>query len=560
MAKQFLLMEPKNENFNELIGGSSKYLVPRFQRDYAWDIEQWEDLWNDIAVLDDEGFHYMGYIVLQQKEQYQYEIIDGQQRLVTLSIIVLAAMKAIKDMIDKGEDKLENEERLSEITKKFVGNKNLVSLKLTSKLELNRNNNRFFQKICGDLAIPNSRGITSTNKLIRKCFTYFCKKDFGKTGAEVAQFIVNFSSSMVFTKIIVQDDLNAYKVFETLNARGVQLSTPDLLKNYLFSIVTKDESIDDEELDELDEQWSEMISDVGENNVSDYVRYHYNSQRKMVTKNELYSAMRKVVQTPEEAYKYLKSLIEYAPIYSSLINPNDSWWADQDPLYRDAREYLSGIRLFNIKQPLAVLLPAFKMFTPSEFVKVVKYLYVMSIRYNVICHLSPSEQESVYNLIAINVSNGTYKRASNVKNSDEFHRLYPNDNTFFNSFEFHKMPSRQTARKIRYLLAEIEGYLGNKCDYDKLTLEHICPYHPEQIWVDSFGEGVSDVKDRLGNMLLLDKDNLKRASFLEKKKAYAESKFKIANKVSLYNEWNQDNVNDLQKWMSEVATKVWRVD
>ncbi|WP_421226824.1 DUF262 domain-containing protein [Aeromonas jandaei] len=560
MAKQFLLMEPKNENFNELIGGSSKYLVPRFQRDYAWDIEQWEDLWNDIAVLDDEGFHYMGYIVLQQKEQYQYEIIDGQQRLVTLSIIVLAAMKAIKDMIDKGEDKLENEERLSEITKKFVGNKNLVSLKLTSKLELNRNNNRFFQKICGDLAIPNSRGITSTNKLIRKCFTYFCKKDFGKTGAEVAQFIVNFSSSMVFTKIIVQDDLNAYKVFETLNARGVQLSTPDLLKNYLFSIVTKDESIDDEELDELDEQWSEMISDVGENNVSDYVRYHYNSQRKMVTKNELYSAMRKVVQTPEEAYKYLKSLIEYAPIYSSLINPNDSWWADQDPLYRDAREYLSGIRLFNIKQPLAVLLPAFKMFTPSEFVKVVKYLYVMSIRYNVICHLSPSEQESVYNLIAINVSNGTYKRASNVKNSDEFHRLYPNDNTFFNSFEFHKMPSRQTARKIRYLLAEIEGYLGNKCDYDKLTLEHICPYHPEQIWVDSFGEGVNDVKDRLGNMLLLDKDNLKRASFLEKKKAYAESKFKIANKVSLYNEWNQDNVNDLQKWMSEVATKVWRVD
>ncbi|HBD2529635.1 TPA: DUF262 domain-containing protein, partial [Escherichia coli] len=140
MAKQFMLMEPKNENFNELIGGSNKYIVPRFQRDYAWDIEQWEDLWSDVTALDDEGFHYMGYIVLQQKEQYQYEVIDGQQRLVTLSIIVLAAMKAIKTLIDNGEDVEENTERLNEITKTFVGNKNFVSLKVISKLDLNRNN------------------------------------------------------------------------------------------------------------------------------------------------------------------------------------------------------------------------------------------------------------------------------------------------------------------------------------------------------------------------------------------------------------------------------------
>ncbi|WP_265335413.1 DUF262 domain-containing protein [Escherichia coli] len=148
MAKQFMLMEPKNENFNELIGGSNKYIVPRFQRDYAWDVEQWEDLWSDVTALDDEGFHYMGYIVLQQKEQYQHEVIDGQQRLVTLSIIVLAAMKAIKNLIDKGEEVEQNTERLDAITKTFVGNKNFVSLKVVSKLDLNRNNKRYFQSIC----------------------------------------------------------------------------------------------------------------------------------------------------------------------------------------------------------------------------------------------------------------------------------------------------------------------------------------------------------------------------------------------------------------------------
>ncbi|MDC5849483.1 DUF262 domain-containing protein [Vibrio europaeus] len=560
MAKQFMLMEPKNENFNELIGGSSKYLVPRFQRDYAWDIEQWEDLWNDIKALDEEGFHYMGYIVLQQTEQYQYEVIDGQQRLVTLSLIVLAAMKAIADMIARGEDESDNKERLDEITKKFVGNKNFVSLKVISKLELNRNNNRYFQQICSSLEAPNNRGITSTNKLIRRCFDFFKKKSFGNTGAEIAQFIVDFSSSMVFTKIIVQDDLNAYKVFETLNARGVQLSTPDLLKNYLFSIVTKDETIDSDELDDLDEQWSELIAQLGESNVSDFVRYHYNSHRKMVTKKELFSSMRRVVTTPIEAYAYLKALIEYAPIYASLINPSDSWWAEQPPEYKDALTHLVGIRLFNIKQPLAILLPAFKNFSPEEFVKTVRYLYVLSIRYNVICHLSPSEQESLYNQIAIKVSNGEYKRASHIKNGEEFNRLYPDDKTFFNAFEYHRMPSRQTAKKIRFLLAEIENQLGFHCDFNKTTLEHICPYNPEAGWVDEFGEGINDVKDRLGNMILLDKDELKRANFEEKKTVYSTSQYNLAIKVSEYDVWNLESVNEQQKWMSEQAVKTWRVD
>ncbi|HDR2525823.1 TPA: DUF262 domain-containing protein [Enterobacter ludwigii] len=560
MAKQFMLMEPKNENFNELIGGPNKYIVPRFQRDYAWDVGQWEDLWGDINSLDDEGFHYMGYIVLQQKEQYQHEIIDGQQRLVTLSIIVLAAMKAIKTLIDNGEDVQGNTERLDGITQNFVGSKNFVTLKVINKLELNRNNKSYFQRMSSHLEAQNSRGITSTNKLIRKCFDFFCKKDYGKTGAEIAQFIADFSSSMIFTKIIVQDDLNAYKVFETLNARGVQLSTPDLLKNYLFSIVTKDEQIGEEELNDLDEQWSEMIVQLGESNVSDYIRYHYNSQRRMVTKNNLFSSMRKILTKPEEAYQYLKSLIDYSPIYASLINPNDAWWGDQDVKYRNVLHYLNGIRLFNIKQPLTIFLAAFGNFSPEEFVKLVKYIYVLSIRYNIICHLSPSEQENIYNQIANKVYNREFLRASHVKNSEEFKRLYPDDNAFFNAFEFHRMPSRQTAKKIRFLLSEIEGYLGNPCDYEKTTLEHICPYHPEKDWNESFGEGINDVKDRLGNMILMDKDNLKRSSFEEKKKEYTKSGYKLALKVTEYAEWNLESVNDFQKWMSQQAVNVWKVD
>ncbi len=97
----FMLIEPSNQSFQELVGNGIQYQVPRFQRDYAWDRQQWEELWADIETIAEEQFHYMGYIVLQRKGQYDFEVIDGQQRLITLSVLILAAMKSIQNLIDK---------------------------------------------------------------------------------------------------------------------------------------------------------------------------------------------------------------------------------------------------------------------------------------------------------------------------------------------------------------------------------------------------------------------------------------------------------------------------
>ena len=116
-----MLMEPTNQTFQELIGNGVKYQVPRFQRDYAWDREQWEDLWSDIETVKDEQYHYMGYIVLQRKSQHDFEVIDGQQRLITLSLVVLAAMKNIQLLIDKGDEAEENKERLGVLKDRYIG-------------------------------------------------------------------------------------------------------------------------------------------------------------------------------------------------------------------------------------------------------------------------------------------------------------------------------------------------------------------------------------------------------------------------------------------------------
>ncbi len=554
-----MLMEPTNQTFQELVSNGVKYQVPRFQRDYAWNQEQWEDLWADAETIKEEQYHYMGYIVLQRKSQHDFEVIDGQQRLITLTLVMLAAMKSIQLLAEDGIEIEENKERLRVLTERYIGAKNPISLQVDSKLSLNRNNSANFKVICSALEPPNRRGQTNTNKLLNKCFKFFKAKKMGNTGQEIAEFIETISSGMLFTRIVVQDEFNAYKVFETLNARGVQLSTPDLLKNYIFSVVARHDYVSDQDLNDLDESWSDIVSQLGESNFTDFIRYHHNFQATLVTKKDLFSSIRKLINTPEKAYIYLRSLAQYAPLYASLLSPYDEWWAEQDIAYREVRKYLEGFDLFNIKQPFTILMVAFYEFSAEEFIILTRYMYILAIRYNVICHFSPSEQENAYNQLAIKIHLKEYTRASHVKNSPIFKKLYPTDEAFFNAFEFHKMPSKRSAKKIRFLLAGIETYLGYKTDYTKTTLEHICPYNPYEKWDIYFGEGVNGIQDRLGNVVLLEKDELKRVNFEDKKQIYLKTHYPLAQKIASYEQWNLPNLNDYQAWLSKQAVATWKI-
>jgi uncharacterized protein with ParB-like and HNH nuclease domain len=90
-------------NLNTIIGNGKSYFVPIFQRDYSWDKDDWEDLWNDIEDLPNVKTHYLGYLVFQiaQSEEESYWVIDGQQRLTTLSILVLAITAVLKNGLMK---------------------------------------------------------------------------------------------------------------------------------------------------------------------------------------------------------------------------------------------------------------------------------------------------------------------------------------------------------------------------------------------------------------------------------------------------------------------------
>ena len=91
-------------NYLELIGNGKHYRVPPYQRDYSWSEEQWEDLWNDLVDLraDPEERHYLGALVIEERGDREFLIIDGQQRLATLSVLALAVIARLQRSGNRG--------------------------------------------------------------------------------------------------------------------------------------------------------------------------------------------------------------------------------------------------------------------------------------------------------------------------------------------------------------------------------------------------------------------------------------------------------------------------
>lgn len=109
-------------NFSSIISNNRRFVVPKFQRDYSWDTEQWDDLWQDIeTMVNEHDEHYMGYLVLQTNDNKCYNIIDGQQRFTTVLLLVYAAIKCIETLIQQGVDEEENLRRVKNLKLLYMG-------------------------------------------------------------------------------------------------------------------------------------------------------------------------------------------------------------------------------------------------------------------------------------------------------------------------------------------------------------------------------------------------------------------------------------------------------
>ncbi len=561
-------LTPENKTFSEIMGNAKSYAIPRFQRDFSWEDEQLSELWQDIEQMHaNKTQHFMGYIVFQTKDNKFYEVIDGQQRLTTLNLYILAALACFQEKADKGDAKEENEQRIKNYRRIYIGFLDSVTLITKPKLTLNRNNGEHFQAIIRDLGVPQKRGVIATNRKLNRGFEFFKRKldELNLSAKDLAKQIESVSDGLVFITISVADDLNAYLVFETLNARGMQLSAPDLLKNYLLSTVAQDDAYHKDHFDDFENRWVETLKQLGESNFTDFLRSHVGISSPLPYKKELYRDLKGTVTTSQQVFAYLKEIENNAPIYTALREAQDSFWNDyaKGNYGSKAQLYIRTLKHFNIKTPMSLLMSAFNTYrdNPKDFVKILQWITAISIRYNVIGGKVANDQETLYNRLANKLNAQPNLKPEDIK--QELKPVYPNDAEFKNAFRNKQMPSRQTNKKIVFLLSQIENYLNNEIQPSSdMTLEHILPQKPKDEWQESFGRNnYDDAIDRLGNLTILtDKDNMGQQPFERKCEVLKESKLALNRKIAEYRTWDMDTLDDYQGWLANHAASVWKID
>lgn len=558
------LLDTKTSTFLALLGNGHRFRVPPFQRDYAWEEEQWEDLWADLNELraaagrpGSAEKHYMGSIVLESSSEEESKIIDGQQRLATLSIFVLAVIDRLETLGGS-----ENLERAKELRARFIGDKDAASLVERPKLSLNSNDDAFFQDTVARRKPPkNLRGLSRSNRLLWDCFRYFCKileKDaLLKDGQALASLVSNIAGrGLQFIVIAVDDSLSAYTVFETLNARGLELSTTDLLKNYLFSLVKVPS-----DFQVLERRWQTLIGVVKQERFPEFLRFHLLCEEPRIRAQQLFKKLRARVRDGEGALALIDALHDRAELFAALGDASHSLWIDRRPCVPHVRTLL----LFRATQITPLVFAAFEKLDEAAFARVLEMLVVITFRWSVVGGLNPNDLGVAYSEAAQALLAGKVRSAKGV--FDLLQGIYVEDAKFERDFTFHRIVTNGANKKLaKYILGKIEGALHERefADDDPATIEHVLPENPGAGWAIP-AERHREALFRLGNLTLLERGANKdagNAPYLEKRERFLASTYAVTRELAekALEEWGLAQIDARQERLARWAVALWRID
>lgn len=432
-----------------------------------------------------------------------------------------------------------------------------MTLMYDNLLTLNRNNNPYFSDYILKLSDLRTRNLTTTEKLMKRCFEYYEGRLAGKynDGKAYASFIQNVADGLYFTQIVVSDEMNAFRVFETLNARGVQLSSADLLKNYLFSKVDG-ELTHSSRIDTLERKWSQLTDNIKAEKLPEFLRYYWNIQHKSIRSKLVYKTIRDEIKEDKQVFVLLDDLLRFSDIYMALTDATDDMWTDTE-----VRENIDLLNLFRLKQPYSLLMSAKAFLDDAGFKNVLKRVITICFRYNVIGDRNPNDQESPFNQLAQYISR---ERKVDFTLLDS---IMVNDDEFKTSFAEKSFPySSRNVQIMRYILGKIEFFKGSprlvKYNDDSASIEHIYPQNPSDAW-DLDESKMQRFMYRLGNICLLEKNlnrDIQNGDFQNKKVVFEKSAFFYAGKIAQdFEVWDEKSIVRLQQELANAAVSIWRI-
>ncbi|MCK8044558.1 DUF262 domain-containing HNH endonuclease family protein [Shewanella sp. 1CM18E] len=495
------------------------FKIPRFQRPYSWEAEEVDSFWTD-AVKENPENYFIGSMVVYQNRKPYFGVVDGQQRLTTITLILAALRNAFLRIEEKnlaiGIHKY--------IEKANIDNDDEFILNAETSFPYLQNHIQSFDGFnirCDvgheELKLKRAYDLITSRlyQEVPELKTLESKDPQGKLFQEddiVVKKIKHIRDKVLALKLVfiqLENEDDAYLIFETLNARGRDLTTPDLVKNLLLKKL-QSRSIS---IDKAKESWSRVVKkfdDITDSDVLDTFLLHFwISKFDYTSDKKLFSFVKNHIEVKGyQADKLISELSSSAELYVKIIRPESALWRNEEA---EVRNHLIALRIFKVKQPLPFVLSLLRSYEDnlislknlkSSLQKVVDFHFCFNA---ITSQRSSGSIATSYSKLAISLSNINDKNEfQNIDNdlTRFIRRKMPEIDEFIVKFAELQYLDNMTKYKnlIRYSLNRLlpNGKNGITIDYGSLTIEHIAP----QSYIGSeFNE--SSVAS-IGNLILTD--------------------------------------------------------
>ena len=516
------------------------YTIPRNQREYVWGEKNWTELWNDIlfAQDDENRSHFIGSVVLMDKEEREgiqhYDVIDGQQRIMTVLLLVASIMQSYKDR---------NEDALYNGLNRFLLSTDLQNKKRCKILsnyqpsidvivEKTAQSTDSFDDICKELS-------NATDKKIVECYAYFYNKLKDLETEELKQFQLSLLRTN-YINITATTEEDSYTIFEILNARGMVLEDSELLKNFIMRYTRPIADVD-----RVKNDWdSYFVTPLGNGltkYLTHYVRHKYKIPEKKISSYEVIKENNSATTVTDLFKDLKKKALYYCKIYKPVKIADGGGCSNVE--YR-VFKFLKAYKGELFRPVLLSLMHA------KEEKQIDENLYKTTLtflQYFFTC----------YNLISQETSNkiqsGVQRYAFQLESKYDIIILkefvvyllkrLPQKTEFVRSFSTlgwsHCNPAYNDSsckRKVQIALSIIELIKSGNENVDEFTIEHLNP------------DSQSDNNALIGNLLPLEKalnEKCKDKDLADKIQIYRTSNFRFARDFA--DQYNPNEFDTLKR-------------
>jgi uncharacterized protein with ParB-like and HNH nuclease domain len=551
---------------------SGFYRIPRFQRPYSWDRENIEDFWNDVVVNADADYFIGSMVVYKPDHSDVSFIVDGQQRLTTIIMILAALRNAFRK--NGSNDLALGIHAL--IERPDINNQSQYSLQTETSYPYFQEH---IQKNSHPEAPPN---VGEEEEALKATFTYFTQ-DINSTvagiiadrtiPAKVARARVDEKLSAIRNKLLalkviyidLDNEDDAYLIFETMNTRGKDLAPSDLVKSHLTKLLKPT----NKNVDLAKDAWNKMVDIIegsqADLSVTTYLHHYWLSRYEYVTVKKLYKDLKKKVKK-QDAKSFLDTLVADARIYREIQETSYRKWEKSEWQIKESLEALNVI--FRLKQPMPMLLAIMHAYDAKKL-KLGQVQDILSAieNFHFVFTAITSQRSSggisfmyalhARNLLRATDTNEKMKVLSELKK--KLKDKLPPYEEFVANFTAVSYSKHYTKRKqlVQYVLAKLDRYetSGAAINYSQMTIEHLA---------SQSGDLKPSQVANIGNLLLCEKDfnsnKLAAKTFAEKKILLKNSKVTMDTTVKKATSWGAKEIDARAKAMAKVAfDKVWKM-